>query len=316
LVSSQGQVASQTADVTVEHLERHVAVTEQGARNIVVGFDESDGAADALRWAVAEAELHVADLTAVMAWSPLDQHHIVGDQSDPAYGAGDAFDALRSYITSAVGSDRAGTVNAEVVCDLPARALLDASRRADLLVVGTRGLGGFRGLLLGSVSQHCLHHTTVPIAIVRSHSNPQAKRIVVGVDGSKNAQRALQWAIAEARRRKAQLDVVTAWQIPYTGNPPLLINTPPWAVSERAAANVLHREIADAHPDADSAPRLLALPGNPASVLLEQSSDADLLVVGSRGLGAFKLAFLGSVASQLSHHAACSIVVIPDATQS
>jgi nucleotide-binding universal stress UspA family protein len=139
---------------------------------IVVGVDESAGAAAALRWAMTEAEARGWSPRAVLAWGYLDQHHATPGQSfDPAYGEADAQAALDAIVAEVVGSARAATVDRKLVNDLPARALLDASEGADLLVVGARGLGGFRGLLLGSVSQQCLHHATCSVAVVREGVN-------------------------------------------------------------------------------------------------------------------------------------------------
>ncbi len=94
---------------------------------IVVGVDESAGAAAALHWAVREAEVRGWSLTAVLAWGFLDQHHaIVGEPFDPSYGEADARAALDSIIGAAVGTARAATVEQKVVNDLAARALIDA----------------------------------------------------------------------------------------------------------------------------------------------------------------------------------------------
>lgn len=80
--------------------------------------------------------------------------------------------------------------------------MLEASAGEAMLVVGDRGLSGFRGLLLGSVSQQCASHSTVPVVIVREPTTrPERERIVVGVDGSANSNGALCWAVEEARRR-------------------------------------------------------------------------------------------------------------------
>jgi nucleotide-binding universal stress UspA family protein len=75
--------------------------------------------------------------------------------------------SLDAIVADVVGTGRAASVDRKVVNDLPARALLDASEGADQLAVGARGLDGFRGLLLGSVSQQCLHLATCPVAVVR-----------------------------------------------------------------------------------------------------------------------------------------------------
>lgn len=284
-------------------------------RAIVVGIDESDGAADALRWAASEAGFHQADLTAVMAWGFLDQHHtIVGERFDPAYGEQAATDALREFVVRALGPDRARTVAVRAVCDLAARALLEAGADADLLVVGARGLGGFRGLLLGSISQHCLHHTKTPIAIVRpvNAEYETSGRIVVAVDGSLTSHRAFQWAMVEARARDATLDVVHAWQVPYVGYLTLgSIRTDDIDAYEDAATRVLDRMTSSARPGDPARVRAVPVRGNPTEAILRAAEGADLLIAGTRGQSPVKRLVLGSVATQLAHHAPCPLVVVP-----
>jgi nucleotide-binding universal stress UspA family protein len=131
--------------------------------------------------------------------------------------------ALDAIVDAILGDDAA---NVERVCvnDHPARGLLDAASGADLLVLGARGLNPVSELLLGSVSQQCLHHATTPIAIVHGPAVDHAPGIVVGVDASDGARRALGWALDEARRRQAPLTAVHAWMPPYVGGialPPL-----------------------------------------------------------------------------------------------
>ena len=290
-------------------------VFARAPHRIVVGLDESPGAAWALRWAVAEARLRRSEVTAVLAWGFLDQHRAEGPAHFEAdYGAEEASATLRHLIGKAVGAEAAATVRGLAPCDLPARALLEASRSADLLVVGARGLGGFRGLLLGSVSEHCLHHTTVPITIVREHREAVTSggRIVVGVDGSAAAQRGLRWAIEEARWRGAQLDVATAWQTPptYGFAPDSAFDE---ATFEAEAKRLLDWAVATENTNGLAHPiRPIITQGGPAAVLLDCAADADLLVVASRGQGALKRGLIGSVASQVSQHATCPTVVVPD----
>jgi nucleotide-binding universal stress UspA family protein len=280
-------------------------------RRIVVGVDESDGAADALRWAVDEAALDGAEVTAVMAWGFLDQHHtIVGERFDPAYSENDALAALEDYKVAAIGPDRAADAHARLICDLPGPALLDAAAQADLLVVGARGLGGFRGLLLGSVSQHCLHHASTPVAVIRGRREVRRSgRVVVAIDGSDTARGALRWALTEARRRDASIEVVHAWQTPYLPRIGDGFDTTSYETASR-------RLIADAVTTADTTGltkpvREHSVHGGAVETILDMADGADLLVLGSRGLGGLKRLVLGSVATQVAHHAPCPVVVVP-----
>ena len=117
---------------------------------IVVGVDGSAGGTQALKWAAREAQVRGWRLTAVMAWGLLDQHQATPAATfDPEYGAAEAQAALDALIVQAVGEGASSQVERRAVCDLASRALIEAAMGASLLVVGARGLGGFRGLLLG-----------------------------------------------------------------------------------------------------------------------------------------------------------------------
>ena len=83
------------------------------------------------------------------------------------YGEPQAREALEARVAAVVGDDPAITIEYRTMNDLPAAGLIDAAAGADLVVVGARGLGGFRGLLLGSVSQQVLHHAPCPAVVVR-----------------------------------------------------------------------------------------------------------------------------------------------------
>lgn len=275
---------------------------------IVVGVDESAGAAGALRWAVREAEVRRWSLTAVLAWGFLDQHHAtVGVPFDPTYGEADAAAALESIIAATVGTARAATIEQIVINDLPVAALLDSSDGADLLVVGARGLGPVRGLLLGSVSQQCLHHATSPVAIVRDgtlDTGERMSKVVVGVDGSDTARHALEWALAAGRLHQASVEVVHACAVPYGVGEPFVPVAFDWAPVEAAARRTLDDavDVADTSGMSAAVTRTLAF-GNPAAALLHAAEVADLIVVGSRGLGGFKGLVLGSVSHHVAHHA-------------
>jgi nucleotide-binding universal stress UspA family protein len=281
--------------------------------SIVVGVDESAGAAEALRWAVREGELHGWPVTAVLCWGYLEQHHgTTPPRFDPAYTVSDATAAVHTIVGRVLG-EGAATVECRTVNDLAPRGLLEASADASLLVLGARGLGSFRGLVLGSVSQQCLHHATIPVAIVRADATGPRfgpKWIVVGVDGSETSQRALDWALEEGRVRRAGVEVVHAWNVPSVAVPLANAYTP----LDEAARNLVEHALEQADSSGLSMPvRPVVRRGSGGEVLVRLAEGADLVVVGSRGLGGFKGLLLGSVSHQVAHHAPCPVVVVPHA---
>jgi nucleotide-binding universal stress UspA family protein len=322
-------------------------MTETAKASIVVGVDGSEHATHALRWAAREAELHGAELTAVLAWDLFNQLHPGGDRTfDPAYDEAAADRALLAVIETGLGAEGAPSVRRRPVCDLPAAGLLSAAEGADLLVLGARGLGGFRGLLLGSVSQQCLNHATGPVAIVRATAPGSAdddaardeatpgttaddtalgpepettderpgERVVVGVDASAPAQAALRWAIAEGALRQATVQVVHAWEPPMTVD--LLVGGLPYDLGhEQAAARRLVDSMVDqalaAAGSPDVAIERVVTAGAPVGSLLDAAATADVVVVGRRGAGGFTRLLLGSVSEKLARHAPCPVVVCP-----
>jgi nucleotide-binding universal stress UspA family protein len=149
-------------------------MTEQQAdagRRIVVGVDGSPSSLAAVRWAARQARLTGATVQAVMAWHlPL----MAGGYAWPPVGVLETTDfgkladrVLTHTIDAALGADTAVPVTKLVREGVPARVLLDAADGADLLVLGSRGHAGFTEALLGSVSQHCVHHAACPVVIIR-----------------------------------------------------------------------------------------------------------------------------------------------------
>jgi nucleotide-binding universal stress UspA family protein len=138
---------------------------------IVVGADGSPASISALRWAIRQAELTGAAVDAVIAW-----HYPVatGGYGWSPTGMATSFNfkenaekVLAEAISTACGPGSSVPVRARVAEGNPARVLLDASDGADLLVVGSRGHGGFTQALLGSVSQHCVHYARCPVVVIR-----------------------------------------------------------------------------------------------------------------------------------------------------
>lgn len=138
---------------------------------VVVGIDGSPASARALRWGADEAREHGAAVYVVMAYSIPSPPVAVG-LTQPPWRAEDAWradaeTALQAELTDTLGATPGIEVLTEVVEGSPAKALIDASQRADLVVVGTRGHGGFAGMLLGSVSQHVTAHAACAVTVVR-----------------------------------------------------------------------------------------------------------------------------------------------------
>lgn len=132
-------------------------------KHIAVGVDDSPGGRAALDWAVAEARQWAATLEVVVAWSYLVQPV---PEFQPDFDQAAAYDLVDHLLAE---HDLEGVeVRRNVVNDLAPRALIDSSRRADLVVVGARGLGGFAGLMLGSVSQQVVSHAACPVVVVRA----------------------------------------------------------------------------------------------------------------------------------------------------
>jgi nucleotide-binding universal stress UspA family protein len=139
--------------------------------------------------------------------------------------------------------------------------------------------------------------------------------IVVGIDGSHNASHALDWAMAEAAMRGADLTVITVHAVPasyWTGAPVTLPGDEHRVDAVRASAEEAVSKAASALSDKQpKSVRVVAVSDFPAQTLIRASEDADLMVVGSRGGGGFGALAVGSVTSQVVHHSQCPVVVVP-----
>jgi nucleotide-binding universal stress UspA family protein len=278
---------------------------------IIVGVDESDHARAALRWAVDHGAHTHEPVTAVMAWGYIDQHHLEpGTAFDPHYTGTDAARVLDALVARAVDDDDE-QVRRLAVCDLPARTLLDTSKDAALLVVGARGLGGFRGLAIGSISRQVLHDAVCPVTVVRDDADRAGRPVVVGVDGSGPSQRALAWALDLARTRRVPLVAVHAWRLPYATQTWYAAYPDP-AELAATAERFLDDQLARVDTTGLVAPvERRVVDDRPSSALLEAAATASVVVVGSRGHGQIASALLGSVSDQVVHHATCPVVVVP-----
>ncbi|MFJ6197558.1 universal stress protein [Micromonospora sp. NPDC092111] len=195
----------------------------------------------------------------------------------------------------------------------PGATLVEESRRADLVVVGSRGLGGFAGLLLGSVGTQVAAHAHCPVLVVRPDEQPIPgdRPVLVGVDGSDAARLAAGQAAAEAARRGVALLLV------HVGPAEQDRALPEEEAEESDAAHRAHaaRLLAEAsatvradHPDLvvrEHPVRAASVPQG----LVEASGTAAVLAVGTRGRGGFAGLLLGSVSQAVAQHAHCPVLV-------
>ncbi|MFC4059257.1 universal stress protein [Planomonospora corallina] len=283
---------------------------------ILVGVDGSRAGLDAVGWAVREAELRKTGLRIVHvmpAWA----YEMAEDAPHAGVGTwmrNGAAEMLEQGVERARQEDRPVEVESRILPGDPRLALIEAAEEAELLVVGSHGLGGFRGMLLGSVALGVAGHTACPVAVVRSLPAERGGRVVVGVDGSPGGAEAVELAFAEASLRGAELHAVHAWSGPVIEGAPRLLA--PAEVAEGEEQRVLAESLAgrrERHPDVKVVEEVTH--GHPVDVLKEASTEADLLVVGSRGRGDLTGLLLGSVSHSLLHHAACPLVIVPPRRQ-
>jgi nucleotide-binding universal stress UspA family protein len=278
---------------------------------IVVGFDGSVHARLALKWGADEAKRRHALLRILFAPDG-DAVNVPGWYGSDGSGCGPAEAVIDEGVALVATRHPSVLTRGEVVEWPPAMVLTQASRAADLMVMGARGRGGFDELLLGSVTDQCLHHAHCPVVVVHSDVDdpvvsPAHPRIVVGVDGSLGAARALRWAVNEAAVRSAVVDAVFAWQYPPVG----VFSIGPVQGYQSLAREILDAAADHAHELAPAVPfRTSSTFSATVPALIDASSRADLLVVGSQSHGGFRTALLGSVAQQCARHASCSVVVI------
>ena len=184
----------------------------------IVAVDGSDDSRTALEWAVAQATGHGVNLVVLCTWrAPILPSDAVG-QPALLMDWGEFESELRRRLDEIIASVRGDDstepeIEARIVEGRAAHTLIEASEEAELLVVGSRGRGGLKGVVLGSVSRQCATHASVPVAVVPADVECiPAKHLVVGFDGSRNARAALDWAL-EFAPPDAQIDVVRAVEL-------------------------------------------------------------------------------------------------------
>ena len=218
---------------------------------------------------------------------------------------------VNEAVAYARGCDPRVAVCGEVINGGVSAVLVAESRRAFAVVLGDRGLGGFSGLLVGSVAVQVAAHAGCPVLVARGTARENGP-VVVGVDGSPNSDRAVAFAAQEAVLRKTDLRAVHAWTGLVSTGPgdilPLVYDPEFVAEEESRLLFEATAGLAERHPDLIVGHRVVR--GRAARTMIAQSHGAQLVVVGERGRGGFTGLLLGSVSQALLHHADCPVAVV------
>jgi nucleotide-binding universal stress UspA family protein len=271
---------------------------------ILAGYDGSPGSEQALGWAVREARSRGTIVTVCHAWAPEYVPAPPGDDGayDHARATGEQTlaPALR-FTRTVMGPGKAQPL---LATGPAAHVLCQHSADADMIVVGSRGRGGLPGMLLGSVSQQVCAHARGRVVVVRGHWHPAAEYapgpVAVGADGSAASRAAIAFAVEEAVLRAVPLLAVCA-----------LADAPGSLGGAGRLQEAFDRDIARCekeHPELTILRQVTF--GQPRTALLDATSDAQLLVVGSRGRGGVEGMPLGSVSQAVLHHALCPVGVV------
>lgn len=279
-------------------------------RPVVVGVDSAPESRLALTWAIEEA---------VRRRRPLHLLHARGrsDSSAPGGTVNDGADPVRTVVETALVRVRTVAPDLEVTTrvsdESPAAALVAASQSAMCVVVGTRGRGALAGVVLGTTSAEVAVSAACPVVVVRrlGEVEPERPGIVVGTDGSGLSTDAIGYAFAEASLRRVPLTVVHACPASSSGSyvAPWLSDDPPARVAAEQAATA--EEVAgwsEQYPDVRV--RRHVLRADPVKALVDHSRGAELLVVGSRGIGGVSGRLVGSVSQGVLSRAHCPVVIV------
>ncbi|WP_329550949.1 universal stress protein [Streptomyces sp. NBC_00696] len=288
-------------------------------RSVVAGLDGSPESRAAAEWAAGEAELRGLPLKIVHVWvpapDPLAQAPFIGAETQQQWSERIPREAGEGLRRRHPGVD----VTVEQVSGTPSDALVGAAKDAELLVLGSRGLSGVGGFLVGSVGLSVVARAELPVVLVRADeqaadedgTNPENRPVVLGLDAEGPADAVIEFAFAEAARRGTSLRVVFGWSLP------------PYYAYGFALDAGLHDELSQEetgsltealrpwrqkHPDTEVflEPRV----GSAADHLVDASREASLVVIGRRIRRGGPGAHIGPVAHGVLHHSTAPVAVV------
>jgi nucleotide-binding universal stress UspA family protein len=284
---------------------------------VVVGYDESLASQEALETAAEEAELRDAELLLVHAfhWTvPASPVTVVPAQLEEGCREAAELIAAQGLVhVRAAHPDlpvRSRTVAGDA-SDVVTAAAADAD--ADLLVVGTRGRGGFQGLLLGSVAQRIVAKAPCPVLVTRNRTGEPRGRVLAALDVAEDNTELLEFAFADAERRGLPLHALHVWGDPWTRD--YDVHEDVLAVAKRTVDDLESRLAESLRPYRDRFPHVLAdamvHTGSIGSLLVQASLTADLVVVGGRRRRSGRGMQIGPAAHALLMHSECPVALVP-----
>jgi nucleotide-binding universal stress UspA family protein len=286
---------------------------------VVVGYDGSPDSRAALDWAVREAASRHLGVRVVYcepdlaAWDGA----AATMSGAPALATTMPHHGPDLVAQAAEVVTRAGVpVETVATAGSTASVLVEQSRTASMVVIGSRGHGSISSAILGSTVSHVASHAHCPVIVAQERGRPDGP-VVVGVDGSPESEELVGWAIDHASRHGLALEVLHSYAIPvYPGVvpyvPPVEISTATAGFEQRVTSEVL-AGWREKYPDVEITTNVAH--GRPAPALVEATGRASLTVVGSHGRGAFLGMLLGSTSHSLLHNAKGSVAVLKEAPQ-
>ncbi|MGY4651227.1 universal stress protein [Mycobacterium sp. URHB0021] len=282
---------------------------------ILVGVDGSPESDLAVQWAAHEAVMRKLAVTLMHVIAPVVVSWPI-EYLEASYhewqeeNARDVIKQATKNLNAAADEGELPSVRTEVQHDGIATALVGSTRKAHMIVVGSRGLGPVGGALLGSVSRGLLHYARCPVAVIHArgiNTLDGAAPVVLGIDGSPASESATALAFDEASRRGVDLVAIHAWS--DVGLFPILGMD--WHRYEEEGHALLAERLAgwqEQYPDVHVHRRIVC--DGPARWLLDESRRAQLVVVGSRGRGRLSRTLLGSVSTTVAESAKSPVIVV------